>query len=171
MAVRETRLSTVEGWKTQHIQRSLEALDIELSIFRRSEKNKEPSVRSLTYGLMESLHLALLQLTEEGSLAKYSEDASKQTHQIPIFAPFPLIEPKEEPIDIDQSIPYYNEMSSMVFIGDDTTIKEEEMPNDGEDRMDNMDDEVFNKLLNESPSNNDIVDEPNRTVNSQWMSR
>ncbi|GMS86092.1 hypothetical protein PENTCL1PPCAC_8267, partial [Pristionchus entomophagus] len=114
----------------QHIQRALESLDIELSMVMRIEKTKDPSIRSMMCGLIESVHLVLLQLTEERNKSKVSEDASKQAVEIPILTTYPLVEPKEEPVDV--SIPDYNEMSAIyapTFVDDDMRIKEEEISN------------------------------------------
>ncbi|GMR44031.1 hypothetical protein PMAYCL1PPCAC_14227, partial [Pristionchus mayeri] len=48
-----------------HIQRALECLDCERVICLKFEKSKEPSIRSLTLGLIESFHLTLLHLMGE----------------------------------------------------------------------------------------------------------
>ncbi|GMT02542.1 hypothetical protein PENTCL1PPCAC_24716, partial [Pristionchus entomophagus] len=93
----------LKGSEHRNIQRALEYLDIELSIAMLSEKAKEPSLRSMMLGLIESVHLTLLHLTEEKSQSNSSEETLKQADQIPNLIPsFPL-EPKEEPIDISQS--------------------------------------------------------------------
>ncbi|GMR57212.1 hypothetical protein PMAYCL1PPCAC_27407, partial [Pristionchus mayeri] len=47
------------------IQRALRSLDLERSNCLKFENSKEPSLRSMMYGLIESLHLALTHLTRE----------------------------------------------------------------------------------------------------------
>ncbi|GMS91213.1 hypothetical protein PENTCL1PPCAC_13388, partial [Pristionchus entomophagus] len=99
-------MTTIHNTSTdRNIRRTLDALDIERSLFLRSEKTKEPSIRSLMYGIIESLHLTLLHLTSERNHSKYSEEILKPANEIPVSTPLPL-EPKEEPIDQFDAIPY-----------------------------------------------------------------
>ncbi|GMS91459.1 hypothetical protein PENTCL1PPCAC_13634, partial [Pristionchus entomophagus] len=48
--------------KHSNIKRTLESLDIELSIYLRSENIKDPSFRTLIYGFVESFRLTLQHL-------------------------------------------------------------------------------------------------------------
>ncbi|GMS88810.1 hypothetical protein PENTCL1PPCAC_10985, partial [Pristionchus entomophagus] len=76
------------------------------------EKKRDPSIRSMMGGLIESVHLVLLHLTEERRQSKSSEEESAiQTDQF--FAAPSLMEPNEEPIDVFKSLPNGNETSAL----------------------------------------------------------
>ncbi|GMS90795.1 hypothetical protein PENTCL1PPCAC_12970, partial [Pristionchus entomophagus] len=79
-----------------NIQRTLEALDIELSLYMRSENIKGTSIQSLMYGIIQSLQLTLLHLST--------------ATQIPRCSPLFPVEPKEEPIDVSETTPSDNQL-------------------------------------------------------------
>ncbi|GMS90776.1 hypothetical protein PENTCL1PPCAC_12951, partial [Pristionchus entomophagus] len=132
--------------KHSQIQRTLDSLDLELSLYRRSEDTKEPSLRPLIYGIMESLHLTLRRVS------------------IPSSPPSLFVEPKEEPIDEPEPISIDNPRSKSGFIGNDF-LKEEESID-----VDLMGDDI----IKEEEMNDDVIprfDDSTQTgiqLNNDW---
>ncbi|GMT00108.1 hypothetical protein PENTCL1PPCAC_22282, partial [Pristionchus entomophagus] len=125
------------------IKRTLDALDIELSFYRRSNKSKEPSIQSLMYGFMESLRQTFV--------------LSPTLMTIPRSTPslFPN-DPKEEPVDGSDMIPNYHQLSALYFVGDEKDIKEEEMLDIDDDVNSRMADSVLDFLGDEITFNEEI---------------
>ncbi|GMS83444.1 hypothetical protein PENTCL1PPCAC_5619, partial [Pristionchus entomophagus] len=116
----------LKGSEHRNIQRALESLGINLSICMRSEKTKDPSIRTMMCGFIESVHLVLLQLTEERNQPRDSEETSEQTNQIPNFTQLLPMTVKEEPIDVSHSIPDSNKIFALSFTDDNMVFKTEE---------------------------------------------
>ncbi|GMR31302.1 hypothetical protein PMAYCL1PPCAC_01497, partial [Pristionchus mayeri] len=68
-----------------HIRRALRVLHFERSLSFHHDNIEEFSIRSLMYGMMESIHLILQQLTEKSDKSsKSSEEVSTEKNHLPI---------------------------------------------------------------------------------------
>ncbi|GMR31299.1 hypothetical protein PMAYCL1PPCAC_01494, partial [Pristionchus mayeri] len=134
-----------------HIRRALRTLDFERSQSFEDENIAEISIRSLMYGVMESIHLTFLHLTEKMNRSKTEEEISNEenhlptstvsidnshmdsTHSINQLSTIPNFttnlqsKMKDEPVKSSQSIPEENKKSAMEVFRQ--VIKQEEMEN------------------------------------------
>ncbi|GMS90311.1 hypothetical protein PENTCL1PPCAC_12486, partial [Pristionchus entomophagus] len=124
------------------IKRTLEALDFERSLYLRSGKTKETSVRSLMYGVIESLHLTLVHLT-----------SSRSSPTLPL-------KPQEESIEVSRLVLHDDHNSVLDNIGDKMDIQELEMLND--DMISGMNDSALaeENTLNKSLLVDDNMEDP-----------
>ncbi|GMR31292.1 hypothetical protein PMAYCL1PPCAC_01487 [Pristionchus mayeri] len=138
----ELMLMIVKNFEHNHIVRALGSFDFERTQSLRFDGVEEFSIRSLMYGVIESVHLTLQHLAEKKYQTSHSKEASTdkcdiETSSQNLNLSFLLLkEPKEEPLEMEQKdepidVPLSDgslKLFSSDFIGDG--IKEEEMLND-----------------------------------------
>ncbi|GMS91211.1 hypothetical protein PENTCL1PPCAC_13386, partial [Pristionchus entomophagus] len=101
--------------------------------YTRSEISKEKSIRPLMFGIVDSLYLTLLHLSNNSpapflELKEEPIDDSESSYDPMISNHYPLSPVKEEPIEIYETIHNDHQISGSDFIGDDYYIKEKNMP-------------------------------------------
>ncbi|GMR31303.1 hypothetical protein PMAYCL1PPCAC_01498, partial [Pristionchus mayeri] len=70
----ESILMIIKNFEHSHIMRALGSLERERSHFQSFSNFREFSIRSLMYGMMESIHLILQQLTEKSDKSSKSSE-------------------------------------------------------------------------------------------------